>query len=137
MIGGSSEGRVTNKLMTLHYNGQWIEELPPMKSASTLCAAVCVRNGKFRNHVIVIGGKSQDGGHTHDVQFFNTVTRCWYDLTPLPQPAFVPSAAVCGNMLHVIGSNAPLRLRLISVMMMTKRNLRLRISCGYLSLVSR
>ena len=105
LIGGSSEGRVTNKLMTLHYNGQWIEELPPMKSASTLCAVVCVRNGKFRNHVIVIGGKSQDGGHTCDVQFFNTVTRCWYDLTALPQPAFVPSAAVCGNMLHVIGSN--------------------------------
>ena len=104
LIGGESEGRATNKLLTLHYTGEWVEEYPPMISARSHCAAVCVENGKFRSHVIVIGGKSEENCDICDVLFLNTATKCWHFLPPLPQSLPVPSTAICSNRLYTIGS---------------------------------
>lgn len=105
LIGGVSEGHVTNKVLTLHYSGQWVEEYPPMNSERSRPAAVCVTNGKFREHIVVIGGKAEDGSHTCDVQFLNTITKCWYSLSPTPHSLAVPSAVLCGGQLYVTGSN--------------------------------
>ena len=106
LIGGDSEGHVTDKVLTLHYTGKWVEEYPPMNARRSHCVALCVRNGKFREHVIVIGGTAEDGSYMCDTQFLNTVTKSWYSLTHLPQSLYVASATLCGNKLYVIGSNA-------------------------------
>ena len=60
-----------------------------------------VRNGKLRKHVVVIGGKSEDGTHMCDVQFLTTAAKSWYSLTPLPQS---PHITLCGNTLYMIGN---------------------------------
>ena len=104
LVGGNCDSCVTNKLVTLHYNGQWVEDLPSMKCARSNCSAVCIRNTKFRNHLVVVGGKSQDGSPVSDVEFLNTLTKTWYTLTHLPQLLTAPSATLCDNRLHVISN---------------------------------
>ena len=103
-VGGSvvdNDTSLSKKLFTLR-NNKWIEDYPPMNIARSCCAAVSIVCG-LQNHVIVIGGNSDDG-HTSSVEFLNTASRCWYQFTHLPQPLILPSAAVCGNTLHVISS---------------------------------
>ena len=51
-VGGEDEYHYTNKLFTLRQR-QWVEELPPMKSARSDTAVVSTSDGEF---VIVIGG---------------------------------------------------------------------------------
>ena len=53
----------------------------------------------------MIGGKC-DGGFTDTVELFHVKTRRWYELTNIPQPLKFPSATICSNQLHVIGSDA-------------------------------
>ena len=38
------------------------------------------------------------------IDFLDTQSRCWYNLSSLPHPLFSPTATQCGNMLHVIDS---------------------------------
>lgn len=96
-IGGENKSVCSNKLFSLR-NDQWIEEYPPMNTAHS-CAAVVSIHCSF---VIVIGGNSDDG-LTSTVELLNMTSRCWHQLTHLPQPPILPSATICGNSLHVIG----------------------------------
>ena len=98
----------TNKLMTLR-QGIWVEEYPPMKTAQSQPAAVCTSDGDY---IIVIGrpsftaliGRCAAGG-TVTVELFQVKTRQWYEITDQTQPLNCPSATICGNQLHVIGSD--------------------------------
>ena len=85
----------TYKLFTLRQE-QWVEEYPPMNAAQSDPAVVSTSDGDY---IIVIGGL----GAT--VELFQVKTRQWYELTNLPQPLTFPSAAICGNHVHVIGGN--------------------------------
>ena len=55
--------------------------------------------------VIVIGGLGRDFLPTATVELFQVKSRRWYKLTDLPQPLPCPSATICGDQLHVIGSD--------------------------------
>ena len=99
-VGGYRYG-YTNKLFTLRQR-QWVEEYPPMNTARSSPAVVSTSGGDY---IIVIGGCG-DGSWTGTVELFQVKTRRWYKLTNIPQPLIHPSATICGNQLHVIGSDA-------------------------------
>ena len=99
-VGGYRFG-YTNKLFTLRQR-QWVEEYPPMNTAHSHPAVVSTSGG---DHIIVIGGRGDGGGWTGTVELFQVKTRRWYKLTNIPQPLPYPSATICGNQLHVIGSD--------------------------------
>ena len=96
--GGDYRSDFTNKLFTLRQR-QWVEEYPPMNTARSYPAVVSTSGGDY---IIVIGGWGV-GGWTGTVELFQVKTRRWYKLTNIPQPLNSPSAAICGNQLHVIG----------------------------------
>ena len=100
--GYSIYGR-TNKLFTLRQR-QWVEEYPPMNTVRSSPAVVSTSGGDY---IIVIGGYV-DGVWTGTglVELFQVKTRRWYELTNIPRPLSYPSATICGNQLHVIGSHA-------------------------------
>jgi hypothetical protein len=98
-VGGWGGFRCTNKLFTLRQR-RWVEELPPMKTARSQTAVVSTSDGEY---VLVIGGGG--GGWTTTVELFQVRSRSWSELTHLPQPLVLPSATICGNLIHVIGGD--------------------------------
>ena len=57
-------------------------------------------------YIIVIGGiGGQVRRWTATVELFQVSSRRWHQLNDLPQPLPHPSATICGNQLHVIGSD--------------------------------
>ena len=97
-VGGWDGSHDTNKLFTLRQR-RWVEELPPMKAARSWTTVVSTSDGEY---VLVIGGRGGDGGWT-TVELFQVRSRSWSELTHLPQPLVLPSATICGNLIHVIG----------------------------------
>ena len=95
--GGDGAGR-TNRLFTLR-QGKWVEVYPPMNTARSHPAVVSTSDGDY---LIVIGS---DRARTATVELFQVKSRRWYELTDLPQPLPRPSATICGDQLHVIGSD--------------------------------
>ena len=99
-VGGRDDGyHFTKKLVTLRQR-QWVEELPPMKTARSQTAVVSTSDGEY---VLVIGGHR--GGWTTAVELFQVRSRRWAELTHLPRPLTLPSATICGNLIHVIGDD--------------------------------
>ena len=96
---GGYDGSCTNKLVTLRQS-RWVEEYPPMNTARFSPAVVSTSDGGHMN-VIAIGGTG-DGRWIDAVELFHTGRRSWSRLTSLP--LCFPSATICGNQLHVIGS---------------------------------
>ena len=101
-VGGLDGSRFTNKLFTFRQS-QWIEEYPPMNTARYMTTIVSSSDGEY---IIVIGGYGDGGGWTATVELFQVSSRRWHQLKDLPQPLSRPSATICGNQLHVIGSDA-------------------------------
>ena len=99
-VGGWDGSRRTNKLFTLRQR-QWIEEYPPMNTARSMTTLVSSSDGEY---IIVIGGYGGGGG-TATVELFQVSSRRWHQLKDLPLPLTFPSATICGNQLHVIGSD--------------------------------
>ena len=97
--GGFRAGRTTNRLFTLR-QGKWVEVYPPMKTARSDPAVVSTSDGDY---LIAIGGWVSDGVRTATVELFQVKSRRWYKLTDLPQRLLLPSATICGDLLHVIG----------------------------------
>ena len=89
--------RDTNKLFTLQ-QGQWVREYPPMYNERSRATAVSTSDGEF---IVVIGGSTKKW--ITSVELFRVSSRRWYRLTDLPKPIAEPSAAICGNQLHVMG----------------------------------
>ena len=89
--------RRTNKLFTLRQR-KWVEVYPPMNTARSSPAVVSTSDGDYH---IAIGG----GARTATVELFHVKCRRWYKLTDLPEPLHRPSATICGDTLHVIGSD--------------------------------
>ena len=98
-MGGYDGSRRTNKLFTLRQR-QWIEEYPPMNTARSMTTVVSLSDGEY---IIVIGGWAD--GWTATVELFQVSSRRWHQLKDLPQPLPFPSATICGNQLHVIGTH--------------------------------
>ena len=98
-VGGHDGSCYTNKLFTLRQS-RWVEKYPPMNTARSQHAVVSTSNGGHIN-VIVIGG---GGDRWIDaVELYNTGSSTWSQITSLPQPFILPSAAICDNQLYVIG----------------------------------
>ena len=91
----------TNRLFTLQ-QGKWVEVYPPMNTARSSPAIVSTSDDDY---FIVIGGWANDGFATATVELLQVKSRRWYKLTDLPQPLPRPSATICGDQLHVIGSD--------------------------------
>ena len=70
-----------------------------MKTARSETAIVSTSDGEY---VLVIGG-CRGGGETATVELFQVRSRRWAELTHLPRPLILPSATICGNLIHVIG----------------------------------
>ena len=102
-VGGWDEPCYTNKLFTLRQS-QWIEAYPPMNTARSQSTVVSSSDGEY---IIVIGGVGGGGGSslTVAVELFQVSSRRWHQLKDLPQPLPLPSATICSNQLHVIGSD--------------------------------
>ena len=100
-VGGWGGSHSTNKLFTLR-QGQWVEHYPPMNTARYSPAVVSTSDG---NYIVVIGGNRGVGVWTARVELFHVRSRRWYELTNLPQGLTIPFATICGNQLHVIGTN--------------------------------
>ena len=103
-VGGNvASYRYTNKLFTFRQS-QWIEEYPPMNTARSETTVVSSSDGEY---IIVIGGDvgGIGGVWTATVELFQVSSRRWHQLNDLPQPLPWPSATICGNQLHVIGSD--------------------------------
>ena len=90
----------TNYIFTLRQR-KWVKEYPPMNTARSPPAVVCTTDGEY---VIVIGGEKSVW--TISVELLQVKNRKWYKLTELPQPLAIPSAIMCGNVVHVIGAEA-------------------------------
>ena len=100
-VGGNDGSHDTHKLLTLRKT-QWVEELPPMKAARSKGAVVSTSDGEY---VCVIGGNRDGGGWTTAVELLHVRSRTWYKLTDLPRLLALPSATICDNHIHVIGSD--------------------------------
>ena len=101
-VGGSDgDYHPTNKLFTLQ-QGKWGEVCPPMNTACSGPAVVSTSDGDY---LIVIGGWGSDGTATATVELFQVKSRRWYKPTDLPKPLPLSSATICGEQLHVIGSD--------------------------------
>ena len=98
-VGGNDGSYFSNKLVTSRQR-QWVEELPPMKTARSETAVVSTSDGEY---VLVIGGRSVDW--TTTVELFQVKSRRWCEVSNLPRPLPIPSATICGNLLHVIGGD--------------------------------
>ena len=99
-VGGrDGADRRTNRLFTLR-QGKWVEVYPPMNTARSHPAVVSTSDGDY---LIVIGGYVRKSVATATVELLQVKSRRWYKLTDLPQPPPLPSATICGDMLHVIG----------------------------------
>ena len=99
--GGRSKYDCINKLYTLRQR-KWVVEYPPMKTARSKPAAVITSDGDY---ILVVGGL-MCYGWTNTVELFQVKTRQWYGLTNLTQSLPNPSATICGNQVHVIGSDS-------------------------------
>ena len=75
-----------------------------MNTARSDTTVVSSSDGEY---IIVIGGdRGGDGwSWTATVELFQVSSRRWHQLENLPQPLTRPSATICGNQLHVIGSD--------------------------------
>ena len=100
----------TKTLYTLR-QGQWVKRNHTMDTEfeHSSPAVVSTPDG---NRILVIGGwGSWDGTNentrvwTTTVELFHVERKGWYKLTNLPQAPTWPSATICGNQIHVIGSN--------------------------------
>ena len=100
-VGGWDSPHYTNKLVTLRQR-RWVEELPPMKTGHSMTSVVSTSDGEY---VLVIGGYGGDYVWTTTVELFQVRSRRWSELTHLPQPLTLPSATICGNLIHVIGND--------------------------------
>ena len=101
-VGGwDGADRRTNRLFTLR-QGKWVEVYPPMNTAHSSPAVVSTSDGDY---LIVIGGYVRNSVATATVELLQVKSRRWYKLTDLPQPLPLPSATICGDQLHVIGSD--------------------------------
>ena len=97
-VGGVDRAGRTNRLFTLR-QGKWVKVYPPMNTARSHPAVVSTSDGDY---LIAIGGYDSD--LTATVELFQVTSRRWFKLTDLPQPLLRPSATICGDQLHVIGS---------------------------------
>ena len=100
-VGGEDGPGRTNGLFTLR-QGKWVEVYPPMNTAHSDPAVVSTSDGDY---LIAIGGHDRNSAATATVELFQVKSRRWYKLTDLPQPLPLPSATICGDQLHVIGSD--------------------------------
>ena len=100
-VGGTDGAGRTNRLFTLR-QGKWVEVYTPMNTARSHPAVVSTSDGDY---LIVIGGFGSDYAATATVELFQVKSRRWYKLTGLPQTLHRPSATICGDQLHVIGSD--------------------------------
>ena len=100
-VGGGRRNDCINKLYTLRQR-KWVAEYPPMKTERSKPAAVITSDGDY---ILVVGGLMRYGWTT-TVELFQVKTRQWYELTNLPQRLSLPSATICGNQVHVIGSDS-------------------------------
>ena len=106
-IGGEYQGDVTNKLYILqHNNNCWIEDsqYPSMNTPRSHCAVVSIQDYEYRDHVIVIGGKTHGGNQTNRIDFLEKQSRCWY-IQPLCHTPFLlplqPNVVICYMLLIV------------------------------------
>ena len=101
-VGGvDGAGRRTNKLFTLR-QGKWVEVYPPMNTARSSPAVVSTSDGDY---LIAIGGWASEYAATATVELLHVKSRRWYKLTDLPQPLPLPSATICGDLLHAMGGD--------------------------------
>ena len=99
-VGGyNGSYRHTNKLCTLQQR-EWVEKYPPMNIARYSSAVVHTPDGEY---LIVMGGRVDSW--TTTVELFQVKSRKWYKVTDLPQPLLLPSATICGDVLHVNGGD--------------------------------
>ena len=100
-VGGWDGLLPTNKLLTLRQR-KWVEQYPPMNTARFSSAVVSTPDGE---HLIVIGGNGSLCSLIATVELFQVKSRRWYKLTDLPEPLPSPSATICGDLVHVIGTD--------------------------------
>ena len=89
-VGGrTSDGTVTDTLVSLTESQKWTEHFPPMPVELDHPAVVCTGN-----HLVVVGDRK--------VCVMDTTSLRWFSASSLPFPLLRPSLAVCGTELYVL-----------------------------------
>jgi hypothetical protein len=101
-VGGRDASVPTNKLLTLRQNKLLSETYPQMGTARSNPAVVSTSDC---SHVTVIGGCINIDNWTTTVEILQVKSRTWYEVANMPGPLPSPSATICGDRLHVIGSD--------------------------------
>ena len=101
-VGGRDASFSTNKLLTLRQNKLWCETYPQMRTARSNPAVVSTL---YCSHVTVIGGCINIDNWTTTIEILQVKSKTWYEVANMPGPLPFPSAAICGDRLHVIGSD--------------------------------
>ena len=106
MIGGKQthNGVLTDKLLNLidTESGMWVEQLPPMPTKRLFATAIT-----YLNHLIVAGGSSTGRveHNTDIVEVLNTSSLVWSRVANLPHTFGAATAAICGDLLYMLGGN--------------------------------
>ena len=102
VIGGSKLiARHSKKLYSLTGEGKrrkWTKLLPPMLTKRSETTALCTRGA-----LIVAGGEGKNGKTLTTVEVMNTEIKQWSTATDLPEPLWGASAAVCGDLMYMVG----------------------------------
>ena len=99
LLGGADPvtRKPTNQI-AVFASGKWTYPYPPMNTARHSSTAVCVNN-----HIIVAGGRDDQGKRTSSVEVLDTTSRTWYIAESLPNPRTELKSTLIGNTLYLMG----------------------------------
>ena len=100
-VGGGSYPNCSNELFSLTGKGsgrRWAQQYPPMPTKRRLTISLCTGTA-----LIVAGGCEEAGRVLSIVEIMNTETHQWFTGADLPQPLRNSSAAICGDLLYMLG----------------------------------
>ena len=104
LIGGTNHYISTNQLFSLTGNGRdmrWTEKFPSMPTRRWGASAVCTTTA-----LIVVGGTGDENYELKVVEVMNIETLQWSTAADLPEPLWCAPAAVCGDQIYILTTNA-------------------------------
>lgn len=103
-IGGEHSFQPVNTLLCLTGDSEsgrkWFEKFPPMPTKRYSTAVACSSRS-----LVVAGGQAGPRPHARlsTVELMDTENMHWFTVCSLPKPCTQASAAICGDMLYLVG----------------------------------
>ena len=100
LVGGGIDPKNKKRTdeLAVFESGEWIHPYPPMNIARSSSTAV-----SFNNHIIVAGGRDDEGHALSSVEVLDVASRRWYIAQSLPNPRSELKSTLIGNTLYLMG----------------------------------